>query len=552
MSNIVIDIITQFTGKKAFKDADNAASKLSGSVKKLGAAIGVSLGGAAILNFAKGAAKAFIEDEKAASRLTQSVKNLGLAYATDDIKKYVDQLTLATGVSDSELRPALQSLLQVTGSVTKSQELLSNAINIARGSGESLSTVANDLSQAYVGNLKGLRKYNLGLTQAELKAASFADVQDRLNSLFSGSSAAYLKTYAGQMELLSNTANEAKEVIGKSLVDSLAMLSGKTSVEDLANQMMDLATNTSEAITGVGVLLDKLNSFGGLKPSGGGLGFLKTLLVDLNPAFGPLAALYEQLVKTGKSATAAKNAFNFSSGGGLGTGSVKSITDTQAKKAEDAAKKRAAELLVVQKKQLKATKDQTILKKAGSIFDVEQASTIAALQGKISKEDETRLRLQFAILTGNVSEATKLAGQIAAAQGLTKELVDYYSGIPNAKDPFTGWIKTLLDAESIAKRVAGQSQMPASGGAAAGGSTAGTLFQSIVDQGLAQGQSQATINSTLRYTAMGQQVMGQTPNVNVVVTLDGKEMTGIISNVQTNNYLSGKIIALERTQGSFG
>ena len=172
MSNIVIDIVTQFTGKKAFKDADTAAQKLSGSVKRLGAAFGVSLGGAAVLRFAKGAATAFIEDEKAATRLTQSVKNLGLAYAADDIRKYIDNLTLATGVADSELRPALQSLLQVTGSVTNSQKMLADAINISRGSGESLTTVASDLSQAYVGNLKGLRKYELGLTQAELKASN--------------------------------------------------------------------------------------------------------------------------------------------------------------------------------------------------------------------------------------------------------------------------------------------------------------------------------------------------------------------------------------------
>lgn len=553
MSNVIIDIVTQFTGKKAFKDADNAAAQLTSTVKKLGAAFGVSLGGAAVLRFAKSSAQAFIEDEKAAARLTQSVKNLGLAYAADDIRKYVDTLTLATGVADSELRPALQSLLQVTGSVTKSQELLSDAINASRGSGESLSTVANDLSQAYVGNLKGLRKYNLGLTQAELKAASFADVQERLNSTFAGASAAYLATYAGQMELLANTANEAKEIIGQDLVSALILISGSTSVEDLALEMQDFAEYTGNAVYGVGLLIDKINS----------LPVLPNLslqgIIGAIPLIGGYLNLAVELAKSDK---ARKNTFNFASGGGAGVGDTSRMNAAAAAKAEAAAKKRQADLLKMQKASVKAQQDALKLKKAGTLLDIEQAGIIAALKGNVSKEDETRLKLQFAILTGNVSEASKLAGEVAKAQGLTKELVAYYSGIPDAKNPFAPWITTLTDAEAIAKRIAEMNKVTPSGvtggvtgtGTVTGtGSPAANLFQQIVDEGLARGESQATINSSLRYTAMGQQAMsGATPVVNVQVTLDGQEITGAVTKTQTNNYLSGKIIALERTLGSFG
>jgi len=537
MSNVVIDIITQFSGKKAFKDADNAAAKLSASVKRLGAAFGVSLGGAAVLRFAKDTAKAFIEDEKAASRLTQSVKNLGLAYAADDIRNYVDQLTLATGVADSELRPALQALLQVTGSVTKSQQLLSDAISISRGSGEALTTVANDLSQAYVGNLKGLRKYNLGLTQAELKAASFVDIQERLNSLFSGASAAYLRTYAGQMELLANTANEAKEVIGKDLVSALVLVSGQTGVENLSTQMMDLATFTGDAVYGLGVLIDKINNLAGLKQIGGIMG-----LLEMNPITGAPIAIAQFLADLGKSAKAAKNTFNFPSGGGAGTGGTKKITDRQAAAAELAAKKRAAELLKLQKASLKATADALKLKKAGTLFDVEQAGIIAALKGQVSKEDETRLQLQFAILTGNVSEASRLAGEVAKAQGLTKELVSYYSGIPNAKNPFEGWIKTLTDAEAIAKRIADQKPV-----------TPITPVTPQIPQipsmaptgvGLIAGSTQVGYGDFGNGGAVGQEIT-------VIVTLDSKELVGTITKTQTNNSLSGIPIGIQRTLGQF-
>jgi hypothetical protein len=540
MSNVIIDIVTQFTGKKAFKDADNAAAKLTGTVKKLGAAFGLSLGGTAVLRFAKSSAKAFIEDEKAATRLTQSVKNLGLAYATNDIVKYIDQLTLATGVADSELRPALQSLLQVTGSVTKSQELLATAINTSRGSGESLTTVANDLSQAYVGNLKGLRKYYLGLTQAELKAMSFADVQERLNSTFAGASAAYLRTYAGQMQLLANTANEAKEVIGKDLINALALLSGDVGVETVADNMSDLADFTGDAIYGVGVLTEKLNNLPGVKQLGG---IIK--LLELFPITGiPIIAL-QNLASIGSSAKSSKNAFNFPSGGGAGTPDTSRMSAKAAAAAELAAKKRQADLVKMQKASLKVQQDALKIKKAGTLFDLEQAGIIAALKNETSKEDETRLKLQFAILTDNVGQATKLAGEVAKAQGLTKALVDYYSGIPNAKNPFEGWITTLNDAEAIAKRIADMEK----------------LKPKVIVPDSAVPMQPSDAPRSYGYTAENPSFTygAGNPNFNVnndqkfnvTVMLDGQEMAGAVTKVQQNGYLSGKLIALERTLGSF-
>ena len=453
---VAIKFLTEYDGK-ALGKAEKGLTKFNKTAVKLAGSLGIALGTTAITRYAKASAKAFMLDEAAASKLSQSIKNLGLAYATDDIRKYIDNLTLATGVADSELRPALQALLQVTGSVTKSQALLSDAINISRGSGENLQTVANDLSQAYVGNLKGLRKYNLGLSQAELKASSFADIQERLNTLFAGSSTAYLATYAGQMQILKNTADEAQEIIGKGLVDALAALSDSKGVEGLAAAMLNLATYTSNVITGIGTIIDKLDNSKIVKLFGG-------LDINMIPIVGGLISNLERI---GSSAIAAKDAFNFKSGGGAGTGSSKSIADAQAAKAETAAKKRQAELLKLQKATAKSAADALKLKKAGTLLDIEQAGIIAALKLNISKEDEARLKLQFAILTGNVSEASKLAGEVAKAQGLTKELVAYYSGIPNAKNPFDGWITTLLDAEAIAKRIAiapsfvfGTSNMP--------------------------------------------------------------------------------------------
>jgi hypothetical protein len=283
--------------------------QLEKRVNKLGKTLLATFSATKVLQFAKSSAKAFLEDEAAATKLANSLKNLGLAYANNDIRKYIDSLTLATGVADSELRPALQALLQVTGSVTKSQQMLGEAIDISRGSGVDLTTVANDLSQAYVGNLKGLRKYNLGLTKAELAASSFVDIQNRLNSLFGGSSTAFLNTYAGQMQILANTASEAKEIIGKDLIGALILLSGEQGVEGIAKSMQDLAKFTGDAIYGIGVLAKKIDSI----PILGDISFEAAL--QAVPLVGSYILLLADL---GRAAKAAENSFNFASGGGAG------------------------------------------------------------------------------------------------------------------------------------------------------------------------------------------------------------------------------------------
>jgi hypothetical protein len=528
MADLRIDIASEFVGAKAFKKADTATAQLEKRVSGLAKTFVSLYTAQKLVSAGAKVSKAFIADDAAASRLAQSVKNLGLAYANDDIKKYVDTLTLASGVADDQLRPALQSLLQVTGSVVKSQQMLSSAIDISRGSGEDLSTVANDLAQAYVGNLKGLRKYNLGLTQAELKASSFVDIQKRLNTLFAGSSAAYLQTYSGQMQILANTSKEAQEIIGKDLVDALILLSGQKGVDGIASSMNDLAIYTGNAIYGIGVLLDKLNNSRIVKLFGG-------FDINMIPIVG---GIISNLAATGASAKAAKNTFNFASGGGMGTGSTKGITDRQSSAAERLAKKRQQDLLNIQKQQLKLAKEQSALSKAGTLFDLEKAQIIAALKGNITDEERKRLELQLAITTGNVTEASKLAGELATAQGLTKDLADYLANrLPAAKNPFAAWKEYLDEIERQAARIAAiKPQAPTS---IVGGNDSG-VFSPAVQEIIARSTVSAGVSSS--------------GDVNVYIggsVVSEADLVEAVSNGLLNRSLSGSPSAIGRLKGSF-
>jgi hypothetical protein len=430
MAELRIPIIGEFKGKKAFDQAGKATSTLDKGVKKLGATLAATFGAQQLLKFAKNAAKAFIEDEQAATRLAQSVKNLGLAFETPRIEEFISQLSRASGVTDDQLRPSMQKLLQTTGSVTKSTALLTQALDISRGSGVDFETVVNDLSMAYVGQTRGLRKYSLGLSQAELKTMSFTDVQERLAKQFTGSNAAFLETYAGKMTILTTAAGEASETIGKGLVESLSILAGEgNTVQPIADSMQELATYISEVITGLATMIAEFKKLPGVQK----------YVTDIFPAYlrnTPAGALLELIKGFAPKTTPGMGGYPSSALGGT----FVDPNDAARKKAEADAAKRAKELAALQKKTLNTQKQQIALTKAGKTLDIERIGITAALRNQVSETDRLSLNLQLALLDKNEAAASKLSGQLDAAVKRQNDLAALLLATPEAANPYRNWV----------------------------------------------------------------------------------------------------------------
>jgi hypothetical protein len=524
MAELRIPIIVENKGKKAFGEAGKSVNALDKSVKRLGGTLAGVFGAQQLLRFAKNASKAFMEDEKAATRLAQSVKNLGLAFETPRIESFISELSMASGVADDLLRPSMQRLLQTTGSVTKSQELLTQALDISRGSGVAYETVVNDLSMAYVGQTRGLRKYSLGLSQAELKTMSFADVQEKLTKQFSGSSAAYLTTYSGKMELLSTAAGEATETIGKGLVDALSLLAGEgNTVQPLADGMADFATNTSNAIVGIAVLIDKMKKIPGIDSKPGGT--LKDAAARI--LVGPLIVLkpyLDKLIKMGADAQAAMSPVTQGYLGSMPVG----IYDTPAqvsarKKAEADAAKRAKELAALQKKNLDAQKKANALTKASKTLDLERIGATAALKGKLSETDRLSLQLQLALLDKNDALATKLSAELEAAVKRQNALAAALLATPKAPNPYADWKIPEMNGTI-------------SGGAGGSGTVGGGTVVVPKTDGSSTDITEAL--ATLARIAQGTQVD---------VFLDGEYVGQAVSDVQLNKSLSGSFNQVNRS-----
>jgi hypothetical protein len=507
MADLKIDIASVFSGKKAFQDAAKSTIGLNNQVKTLAKSY---LGLFTIQRLGRSgynAAKAFAQDDKAARVLTQSLDNLGLAFADPSVKNFIADLEKQFGVLDDQLRPAFQRLLTTTGDVAKSQQLLRTALDLSAASGADVVSVAGDLSKAYVGQTRSLAKYGIGLTQVELKAMSFEEVQTRINDLFGGQATVSVDTYAGAMQRLSVASSNAQEIIGGGLLDALAALGGGG--EGGLTNTLNLIEKTSTALA----------TF--IRRFGVGVGQIAALARGDFQAF---KAIGEGEMNRGKDTS------------GI-TPSIRAELNRAA--ADKAAKKNRDALLKTTKEQTKAIKEQTALQKAGTLFDIQQAQIIAALKGKITDEERTRLELQLAILTGNTNEASKLAAELAKAQGLTTQLADYLANkITAAKNPFEAW-KAYLDAiETQARRIANIT--PIAPVSIAGGNTSGTYSPAV------QSMIAATTPS-----------VGVTSGGDVIINIAGSvvseaDLVEAVSNGLLNRSLSGSPSAIGRLKGSFG
>lgn len=247
----VINIASKFDAK-GFKQAETALGKLNGTAKKVAGSIGLAFGAAAITQYGKAAVKAFAEDEAAALRLNRAVENLGIGFANPAIADYIAKLERSAAVADDILRPAFQGLLTTTGSLTKSQELLNNAITISRASGVDLATVTEDLGKGYVGITRGLQKYNTGLTRAELQSKSFNEILGVILKRSAGAAEDYLDTTAYKFDVLSVATSNASEIIGGGLIDAFALVGGGTDANDAAYVIEGIATALSKVTVQAG------------------------------------------------------------------------------------------------------------------------------------------------------------------------------------------------------------------------------------------------------------------------------------------------------------
>jgi hypothetical protein len=377
---IKIDIATEFTGKKAFAKAESATTTLTKSVRNLAGAFGLAFGARTLARYSQQAVKAFAADDKAARVLAGTLKNLGLSYAATDVASFIDSLEKQFGVVDDLLRPAYQRLLTQTSDYRLAQDLLRTSLDLSAQSGKDVLTVSSDLGKAFAGNTRGLIKYGLGFTKAELAAASFDDVLARIAQVSSGQAALAADTISGKLAKIDAAAQRASETIGGALVDSFAQLAGNGDIDKAIAKFDDFiknATNIFKLSTGALTLgeLTKGKEFG----------------FDLRKGL----TLTDIKTSSNRSASPA--------GRGLAA-----IAD---KKARDAINKNTTAF----KANTASVKAKTEVDKLSAKFDLDRIGLYAALATATTEEEKARIKAKIAIVEQNEAGAKALNALSTAA-----------------------------------------------------------------------------------------------------------------------------------------
>jgi hypothetical protein len=452
---LVVSALSTFDNK-GLKKGKKEVSAFEKQIKSFGKVFAGVFSATALLNYSKNAVKAFMADEKAAKALELQLKNTGFAFAAPSVEYYIANLQKTTGVLDDQLRPAFQQLLTVTGSVTQSQDALATALNISAATGKSVQEVSSALTRAYSGNTTGLSRLGAGISKATLKTGNMEKIMAELNQKFAGQSAARLDTYAGKMDILKVSAENASEIIGKGLLDSLQVLAKDNSIENAGSAMEDLATDIANATYGMALLIAKTKEFlnlpGTSKNLGGPLSFI--------PIVGPLL---ESAAKYGATESAKpKSNFSYS----LGTSATKDIE--------------RANKLLKEKNKLEADaiaklKAKSEIDKLKDKFDLERIGLTLALNQATDEETKLRLRAQLAILDNNEALAKKLNAELGAkasidalatAAGMAASaLTNFGPALFNALGEMTGRGRNQIAPDEFARLPQGTTNQQAVGAA---------------------------------------------------------------------------------------
>jgi hypothetical protein len=298
--SVIIKLLSKFDDSGLRK----AKSGFSGLSKTLGA-VGIGFGLKAVTDTLMDAAKAAAADAKSTKLLnTQLERNAGATAASlKENDRFIESLSLQTGIMDDDLRPTMARFGNVTKNVKDAQKLLKITIDATAGSGKSQTKIANAVAKAYAGNTKSLQGMFPELMKSKDVLGDFA------------------KTYEGMAEAnadpfmkFNNSMDILKEKLGVivlpliiSAIDEISKPGGLIEVvgkffDDLANPKSDAGKTFEDIKKAVGEVIGAVKEFFGYFGNGDAMkGFanIASSLIKMLPALIALKAIMT-LASTGK------------------------------------------------------------------------------------------------------------------------------------------------------------------------------------------------------------------------------------------------------------
>jgi hypothetical protein len=233
---------------------------LAGLVTGIGsitpATLAASAAAAVLVKVLKDSIAAAAQDEEAIAKLANALKNAGPAAVamTEALQEQRDALQGSSRFSDDAIASA-QALLATYGVAAEQLKLATQAtVNLAAATGIDLDTAARQVSGTVNGFTRGVDRLVPSLKTMGDAALKSGEGIAAINAATSGAALAQLETYAGKIDKLGNSYDEALESQGKYLTQSklaaviLDLASGALNVySDVLDQMRGKAGAAADA-----------------------------------------------------------------------------------------------------------------------------------------------------------------------------------------------------------------------------------------------------------------------------------------------------------------
>lgn len=180
---------------------------------------GIGVGITAVMGLS---VKAAADEQVGIEKLKTSINTLGESYAdvAGGLEGWINKQQQATAFAGSEMREALAELVPVTGSLAKSQEALSVAMDLARWKGMDLGAASEIVGKVMNGNTGVLTRYGITLKEGATATEALAALQ----GMAAGQAETYGKTMTGQLSTMKNNMDDVMASIGSMLIPVLAEL----------------------------------------------------------------------------------------------------------------------------------------------------------------------------------------------------------------------------------------------------------------------------------------------------------------------------------------
>jgi len=287
--SVIVKLLSKFDDSGLKK----AKSGFGGLTKTLGA-IGIGVGLKQLTDVLLDAAKAAAADEKSTRLLNiQLTRNAGATAASlKENDKFIESLSLQTGIMDDDLRPAMARFGNVTGNVKQAQKLLKISLDGSAGSGKNIEAVSKAVSKAYSGNTTSLKKMFPELSKSKDVLGDFAKTYEGLAE----ENADPFMKFNNSMDILKEKLGAVVLPILLDFIDEISKPGGAIEVvgqffDDLANPKSDAGKTFEDIKKAVGEVIESVKTFFGYFGDGDAIQGFKNIATSLITMLPALLAL---------------------------------------------------------------------------------------------------------------------------------------------------------------------------------------------------------------------------------------------------------------------